>query len=281
MTDPTATGAVLMAPAEPVATCRGLVRLYRTETEEVQALRGVDLVVEGGIVTAVTGPSGSGKSTLLRILAGFDEPTGGSAVIDGTELAGLPARERHRLRRESIAYVFQRPSDNLVPHLTAREHLVRTAWLRGGDPDRADELLGRVGLSARAAAKPTTLSGGEQQRLAFAQALASPARLVLADEPTAELDRASALRITELLAELAADGAGVVVTTHDPRVSDAADTAIALRHGTVESEVRGGKRLAVIDAVGRVQLPLDALNRFPDRRVVISDDAHGVRLTTP
>jgi putative ABC transport system ATP-binding protein len=203
----------------------------------VPALKGVDVDVPTGQVTAIVGPSGSGKSTLLRILAALDRPTEGRVEVAGASLADLSRRVRRDLRRRHIGFVFARPADNLVPYLTAVEHLHLAVDLRGArartDADEPMRLLAALGLDHRAAHRPVELSGGEQQRLALAAAVIGAPALVLADEPTAELDRASAQLLVDALHALAAGGAALAVATHDPVVVDAADRAVHLQSGEV------------------------------------------------
>jgi putative ABC transport system ATP-binding protein len=267
--------------SEPAAVCEGLVRIYRADSGEVHALRGIDAAFPSGAVSAVVGPSGSGKSSLLRILAGLDRATAGSVRVGGTELAGLSLRELRRLRRRRVGYVYQRPSHNLIPYLTVREHVEHAAALRRTDRAGALDLLERLGLGDRAGNLPPQLSGGEQQRLALAQAVAGRPALLVADEPTAELDHAAGAALLELLRETADHGTAVVLSTHDAEAVEVADRTIALRHGSVEAERVGTHALSVIDAGGRVQLPPEVLRRFPDRRAVIEVRADGVIVRPP
>src|SRR5205807_2350851 len=173
------------------AEAKGLTKIYWTATGEVHALQAVDAWFPARAVTAVVGPSGSGKSSLLRILAALDRPTAGQVKIGGTELTALSAGRLRRMRRELVSYVFQRPSDNLVSYLTVEEHMHLAARLRGSPRELALEsrdLVETLGIGHRLHHKPHQLSGGEQQRLAFAQAVVGGPALVVADEPTAELD---------------------------------------------------------------------------------------------
>jgi putative ABC transport system ATP-binding protein len=264
----------------PAAVCEGLVRIYFSPSGEVHALKGVDVVVPAGRLTAITGPSGSGKSSLLRILAAQDRPTAGRAEVAGQPLAGLSTRRLRALRRRSIGYVFPRPPQNLHPELTAREHVTAAARLRGGPDDGAD-LLDRLGLADRAGHRPAELSGGEQQRLAFAQALAGRPALVVADEPTSELDSRTTSDLLAAVHDVTRGGTTVVMATHDPLAAGAADQVIHLRSGAVAHETVGGRRLAVIDGDGRIQLPEDALRRFPARRVLVDLTEGGVVLREP
>jgi putative ABC transport system ATP-binding protein len=271
--------------ATPAAVCEGLVRIYWSESGEVHALKGVDAVVPAGRLTAITGPSGSGKSSLLRILAAQDRPTAGRAEVAGQALTGLSAHRLRALRRRHIGYVFPRPPQNLLPHLTAREHLAMAGKLRGVARAEArsqgEELLELLGITDRAEHRPGQLSGGEQQRLAFAQAVVGRPALVVADEPTSELDSGTTADLLAAVHELTRTGTTVVMATHDPLASAAADQVIHLRSGTVAHEEVAGRRLAVIDGDGRVQLPEEALARFAARRVLIDITEDGVVLREP
>ncbi|MBB3675772.1 putative ABC transport system ATP-binding protein [Modestobacter versicolor] len=269
----------------PAALCEGLVRIYWSRSGEVHALKGVDAVVPAGRLTAITGPSGSGKSSLLRILAAQDRPTAGRAEVAGESLSGMSSRRLRAVRRRHIGYVFPRPAQNLAPHLDGREHLAVAARLRGVPRARAAregaELLDLLGLADRAGHLPGELSGGEQQRLAFAQAVIGGPALVVADEPTGELDSQTTAELLAAVRELTLAGTTVVLATHDPLAAAAADQVVHLRSGTVAHEEVAGQRLAVIDGDGRVQLPEEALRRFSARRVQIDVTADGVVLREP
>jgi putative ABC transport system ATP-binding protein len=259
-----------VAPNDLVADCNGLVQIYRVDSGEVHALRGIDASFLAGSVTAVMGPSGSGKSTLLRLLSLAERPTAGVLTIAGTDVMTASTSTLRRLRRTSVAVVLQRPTHNLYPHLTVTEHIELAAHQRGASTDDVERAIESVSLAGRRHSRPATLSGGEQQRLAVATATIGAPALVLADEPTAELDTASGASVIELLRASAARGAAVVVNTHDAAVAAAADRILALHHGTLHSErLHGGTTVAVIDAVGRVQLPPDLLAEFPGNRAEI------------
>ena len=264
------------------ASCVGLVKIYWTASGEVHALKGIDAVFPRGSVNAVVGPSGSGKSSLLRILAGLDTPTAGSVQIADQSLGGLNARALRRIRRRLTGFVFQRPTDNLIPYLTVKQHMDQARRLRSGKegPDAA-ELLERLGLSGRANHKPAQLSGGEQQRVAFAQAVVGGPSVVVADEPTSELDSRSAGALLETVHSLIDLGVSFVISTHDPEVVRTADRTLHLRHGALEAESHEMRTLSVIDASGRVQLPPDALEMFPTRRAVVEMGDGEVRITPP
>jgi len=218
---------------------RDLVKIYRRGRLEVQALRGVTIAFKPGSITAVMGPSGSGKTTLLNMIGGVDRPTGGSVVVGGVRVESLGDTELDRHRLLNVGYVFQ--SINLVPGLTALEN-VELPMILAGTPararrTRAQRLLEAVGVAGRASHYPEELSGGEQQRVAIAVALANDPPVILADEPTAELDYESAVGIVDLLTRLAREaGKTVIVTTHDPRVAVRTDRIVRLEDGRVIGE---------------------------------------------
>jgi len=269
---------------DPAASCEAVVKVYDSPAGEVTALKGVDAVVTPRAVTALVGPSGAGKSTLLRILAGFDTPTAGSVRIGGVETKGLRPSALRSLRRSTIGYIFQRPADNLAAYLSVRDHLRQAAFVRGrsrGWADRADRLLDALKLSERADHNPTQLSGGEQQRAAFAIALMGEPMLVVADEPTGELDSGSASQLLASVSALARQGTAFVIGTHDPAVVGLADRAYHLRHGSVEAEARDDRRLSVIDEGGRIQLPPGWRQLFPDGRAQIIRGDDELRITPP
>jgi putative ABC transport system ATP-binding protein/macrolide transport system ATP-binding/permease protein len=228
--------ATASAPTDgPAAACRDVVKTYRTATESVTALDGVTLEIPRARVTVVVGPSGSGKSSLLRLLACVDRPDSGEVRVAGRRVDGLSARGRRKLRQHEVAYLFQRPGENLLPYLDAMGQVRLAAQLRGarvGDAVITD-LLGRLGLQGRADHRPGQLSGGEQQRLAVACGVVGDPALVVADEPTAELDTAAAERVLVAMEELAASGVGFVISSHDPRVMAIADGFIRLQQGRV------------------------------------------------
>jgi putative ABC transport system ATP-binding protein len=268
-------------PTEPAASCSGLVKIYRTATGEVHALKGIDAAFPSAAVSAVVGPSGSGKSSLLRILAGLDRPSAGQVRIGDVRLSGLSLTRLRRLRRRLLGYVFQRPADNLIPYLTVAEHVALAARLRGAGDATGAELLELLGLADRRRHLPRQLSGGEQQRLAFARAVVGDPPLVVADEPTAELDRASGAALLEAVTALAARGTGLVLATHDPAVVRLAERTLFLRHGAMEAEATRDEALSVIDEAGRVQLPPEALQLFPGRRARIGVEQGRVWIGPP
>src|SRR3954451_4482342 len=217
----------------PAAVCRDVVKTYRTATESVTALDGVTLSIPRARVTVVVGPSGSGKSSLLRLLACVDRPDSGEVRVAGQRVDSLGARARRKMRRRQVAYLFQRPGENLLPYLDAAAQVRLAAQLRGARVSDAEVhgLLDRLGLAARADHRPAQLSGGEQQRLAVACGVVGEPALVVADEPTAELDTAAAERVLVAMEDLAATGVGFVLSSHDPRVMGIADGLGRLDHG--------------------------------------------------
>ena len=221
--------------APPAVSCRDVVRTYQIDASTVAALRGVTLDLAPGTITALIGPSGSGKSTLLRLLACVDRPDGGSIEIAGTDVVRLSRGGRVRLRRQRLGFMFQNPADNLLGYLTVREHLELGARLRGlstKDP-QVDGLLDGMGLADRAGHKPNELSGGEQQRVAIAFAAVGPPALLVADEPTGQLDHTTVDSVLDAFAVLAHTGVAVVAATHDPAVARRADRVVQMRDGQV------------------------------------------------
>jgi putative ABC transport system ATP-binding protein len=229
------------AVATPMAHATGLCRDFPSGDGIVHALRDVDLRVERGEVLAVRGRSGSGKTTLLNLIGGLDRPTAGSVEVDGRNVSGASDRDQAALRRTTVAYVFQ--TFGLIPILSAAENVEIPLRLLGADPAERDrrvhELLGLVGLAGRANHRPAELSGGEQQRVSVARALAARPKLLLADEPTGQLDLETGRRMMHMLREIvAAEGVTVVVATHDPMMLDVADRVVELHDGALIPEVR-------------------------------------------
>ena len=209
-------------------------KIFRAGDNEIVALRGLDLRVEQGELVAVLGPSGSGKRTFLHLAAGLDQPSAGEVLVGGHSLARLDDSELAEYRANQLALVFQ--TGNLWPDLTARENVTVSLGLMKRDHGAADEALAHFGLAARAGHRAGTLSGGEQQRVAIAAAAARRAPLVLADEPTAELDERNEEVVLEEFGRLRRDfGATVVVVTHSPAVADSADRVVEIRDGKAVS----------------------------------------------
>ena len=225
---------------DTVMTARGLAKTYAGDGTEVLALRGVDLEIERGELAAIMGPSGCGKSTLLHLLAGLDRPTAGWIALGDDRVEDLSETDWAVLRRREVGFVFQ--FFNLVQTLTVAENVELPALLvgtsRGDARARRTALLERLGVSARADALPSRLSGGQQQRVALARALVNEPRLLLADEPTGNLDSESAREVVALLRELGDEGQTVVLATHDPRVAATADRVLQMRDGLIVDETR-------------------------------------------
>ncbi|WP_379159833.1 ABC transporter ATP-binding protein [Nocardioides hankookensis] len=264
----------------PAVSCEDLVKVFRSATGETHALRGIGLEVHPGALTVVAGPSGSGKSSLLTMLGARDRPSAGTLTVLGSDIGAASTRDLRRLRRSRIGFVPQRSALAVFPHLRAVDQLRQVSSWRGADGDPA-EALTAVGLEHRADHLPLALSGGEQQRLAVALALAGRPALVVADEPTAELDHANADVVVDALLAAAADGVAVVISSHDERIMHRADRLLRLRHGVLSSETTRRDTTGVIDATGRLQLPPAVLDLFPSRRVIVEVDADGVRLRAP
>jgi putative ABC transport system ATP-binding protein len=238
-------------PNEPhSARCVDLVKTYRTPTGAVHALRGVSLTFRAAALTAVVGPSGSGKSSLLRVLTGIDRATSGEVWVDGRNVARTSARGLRRLRRDVVGYVFQRPSDNFLPNLTIGEHL----RLASGD---GRDVLDALGIGERIGHLPDELSGGEQQRAAFAQAVVAGSSVVVADEPTAELDSDSARLVMDGVRTLVSSGVTVVVATHDGAVRSLADEVIELDHGRVKTAVPATAPAGAVDRGSSARFSLE------------------------
>ena len=259
-----------MAAVAPAILCENLVKIYKVADLEVVALQGLDLSVDSGELVAIVGASGSGKSTLQNILGGVDTPTAGRVEVGGQELTALTEAERTLYRRRTVGFVWQQTSRNLLPYLTAAENVELPMTLEGvrrkDRRGRVRELLRLVGLERRAGHRPDALSGGEQQRVAVAIALANNPRVLLADEPTGELDTENSAHLFETLQAVSHElGVTVVVLTHDPLVSESVERTIGIRDGRtatetlrrIEGEEMVAEELAVLDRAGRLQLPRD------------------------
>ncbi|WP_069801737.1 ABC transporter ATP-binding protein [Thermogemmatispora onikobensis] len=288
-----------------VIVCDNLVKIYKVADLEVVALQGLDLEVQPGEMLALVGVSGSGKTTLLNILGGLDSPSAGRCLVAGYDLARLNERQRLFYRRFVVGHVWQQSGRNLLPELSLQENIELPQLLSGvGRRERlrrARELLHLIGLEAAAQRLPAQISGGEQQRVAIAVALANQPQILLADEPTGELDTQTAGEILQLLRRLNRElGLTIVLVTHDPALAANVDRVIAIRDGRTSTEtVRREAPLAsvpphlttasavialpsethresvLIDRVGRLQLPKEALERIPFHgraEVVIASD---------
>ena len=237
----------------PIIEVVNLTRTISTPTHKVEILRGINIVIPKGEFAAIMGPSGSGKSTLLGLLAGLDTATGGKIILDGEDITGLSEDRMSEVRGRKIGFVFQ--SFQLIPTLTAEENVLLPAELAGADFDvvkRARELLTRVGLADRLDHYPIQLSGGEQQRVALARAFITKPPILLADEPTGNLDGKTGNQILDMLLELnQQEGATLVLVTHDPALAAHADRVITLRDGLVVSDESPKKSERVSNEVGR------------------------------
>jgi putative ABC transport system ATP-binding protein len=220
-----------MDAVRTVLEAQSLYRFFHAGDDETLALRGVSISARAGEIVAVTGPSGSGKSTLLACLAGLDDPDGGVVRIDGERLSRRPEHERARIRARSVGILYQ--SENLVGHLNVAENVRLARGIAGRDRPRADDVLARVGIGHRAHSRPSELSGGELARAGLAVALANAPSLILADEPTGELDSANGARVLEVLRERAREGAAVVLVTHRTDAADFVDREVGLIDGRI------------------------------------------------
>jgi len=288
-------------PSEPLIVCENLVKIYSLHQEggasvEVQALQGLDITVNDGEMLGVVGASGSGKSTLLNVLGGLDRPTGGRAFVGKHNLGTLSESALDAYRLNEVGFVWQHGTRNLIPYLSAIENVELPLTLSGkvgnASRERALELLDLVGLRERMDHRLEELSGGEQQRIAISIALANKPTLLLADEPTGELDTSTAQTIYDLLRDLNKRlGLTMVIVSHDPGIARHVDRVVAVRDGKLASEtVRvqkedGGEHhieLAVLDSAGRVQLPREYLEEFGiKRRVTIETTEEGILIRKP
>lgn len=264
--------------------CEELVKIYKVADIEVMALQGLDLYVEKGELMAIIGNSGSGKSTLLNILGGLDRPTAGKLIVDGKNLLKMSEKELVRYKRETVGFVWQNNARNLIPYLSALENVELPMIFKGKiRRQRAKELLEIVGLGNKANRKPAELSGGEQQRVAIAIALANDPKLLLADEPTGSLDTKMANVVLDVIRELNRQfQLTTIIVTHDMRLARKVDRVVAIRDGKTSSEfIRkvsssdvktfveeemearmnelSHQELAIVDRAGRIQIPRDYL----------------------
>jgi putative ABC transport system ATP-binding protein len=239
--------------ATAVVAAEHVTRRYGEGDTAVDALRGVDLDIEGGKLTAVMGPSGSGKSTLMHILAGLDKPTSGTVSIAGTDITKLDDTALTKLRRRHIGFVFQ--FFNLLPMLTAEENITLPLSIAGEKPDRAwiDELIGKLGLADRRTHRPAELSGGQQQRVAIARALVNRPTVMFADEPTGNLDSQTSGEILMLLRNSVDEyGQTTVMVTHEPRAAAIADRVLVLDDGLIVRELPRTSADAVVTALAEI-----------------------------
>jgi len=286
------------ATAEPHIFCSDVVRIFSAQGVEVQALQGLNLRVDRGEMVALIGASGSGKSTLLTILSGLDTPTAGIARCAGYDLLALSRAERVNYQRHSVGFVWQQTSRNLLPYLTAGENVAMAMIVAGtakrGRAARVDELLELVDIAYCRDRLPAQMSGGEQQRAAIAVALANSPEILLADEPTGELDEATSAEVLEAMRSVNEKlGTTVLIVTHDPAVSGHVRRTIQIRDGRTSTEVLRrsevdehgqethiAEEFAVIDRVGRLQLPsayTDALDLHDRVRLSLETDRVEIR----
>jgi ABC-type lipoprotein export system ATPase subunit len=291
--DPSATIILPVQRAELVISCDTLVKIYKVADLEVVALQGLDMEVARGEIMALVGASGSGKTTLLNILGGLDLPSAGTCVVAGNDMTRLSEAQRLNYRRFVVGHVWQQSGRNLLPELTALGNIEEPLLLSGEGLGRrrrkALELLEMVGLANAAKKRPEQLSGGEQQRVAIAVAIANDPQVLLADEPTGELDSTTAHEVLTLLRELNHRlGLTVIIVTHDVAIAAEVDRTIAIRDGRTSTEtVRREAPLAIvseqiaaasaiiglsskthresilIDRAGRLQLPKEAIEHYP------------------
>ncbi len=289
------------ADGAPYVFCQDVFKIYKIADLEVVALRGLDLAVDAGEVVAIVGASGSGKSTLLNILAGYDAPSAGGVSVGGKDLLRMSAKEVEEYRRVDVGFIWQQTSRNLFPYLTTLENVTLPMMLTntpGGERrERAEELLRLVGLSHRLDHTPEKLSGGEQQRVAIAVALANRPSLLLADEPTGELDDATAAEILDLFGAVNQEtGATILIVTHDPDIAYKVGRVVMIRDGKMSTEIRRRvtyqrirgeaavdiplEEFVLVDGNGRVQIPrdyLDTLNIGEKARVQIENGTIAIR----
>ena len=284
----------MTTPNSTYIECSGLFKIYKAAELEVVALRGLELTVGGGEIIAIVGASGSGKSTLLNILAGYDAPSAGTVRVGNYDLLQMTNREVVEYRRHEVGFIWQETSRNLFPYLSALEN-VELPMVISGAPgperrQRARELLDVVGLAHRADHKPAQLSGGEQQRVAIAVGLSNQPPLLLADEPTGELDDETGEEVLELLNTVNTDiGTTVIIVTHDPAIATSVGRAIAIKDGKTSTETTrevsferklGGdasdtEEFLLIDSAGSVQIPKEILDELSIGRRVRVDMKDG------
>ena len=274
--------------------CSGLFKIYKAADLEVVALRGLELTVQQGEILAIVGASGSGKSTLLNILAGYDAPSAGTIRVGDFDLLQMTNKEVVKYRRHEVGFIWQETSRNLFPYLTTLEN-VELPMVIAGSPKterkkRAQELLDIVGLGDRSNHKPPELSGGEQQRVAIAVGLSNKPPLLLADEPTGELDDQTGKEVLELLNKVNQDlGTTILIVTHDPAIATSVQRAIAIKDGKTSTETTrevsyerklngettNTEEFLLIDTAGSVQIPRDVLNELNIERKVKVDIKDG------
>ena len=291
--------------SEVMIQAEGLVKIYKTKQTEVLALQGLDLTVERGELTALIGNSGSGKSTFLNMIGGLDRPSAGSLTVDGKNLFTMSDRELVYYKRNTVGFVWQNNARNLFPYLSALENVMLPMNLSGEHKKRqkALELLELVGMSHRKHSRLSMLSGGEQQRIAIAIALANSPSLLLADEPTGSVDSKTANMIFDIFSELHAGGQTILIVTHDIALSKKVQRVVAIRDGKISSERILKEKYAdrlkeasfdwsteetqeeyvIMDKAGRVQIPREMLQQMglSDNRVQVEYHEGRVILSCP
>lgn len=267
--------------SEPMIQADGLVKIYKTKETEVLALQGLDLTVEEGELTALIGNSGSGKSTFLNMIGGLDRPSAGSLIVGGKNLCTMAEKELVLYKRDTVGFVWQNNARNMLPYLSALENIMLPMYISNTTQkkEKALELLDTVGLSSKRNSRLNALSGGEQQRIAIAIALANSPKLLLADEPTGSVDSKTANYIFDVFSELNRNGQTILIVTHDVALSKKVKRVVAIRDGKISSErilkEKYADRIkevsidwrmedtqeeyAVIDKAGRVQIPKEIL----------------------
>ena len=290
------------ANREAYIVCEDLFKIYKIADLEVVALRGLDLNVQRNEVVAIVGASGSGKSTLLNILAGYDSPSAGRVSVGDKDLLRMTPNETELYRRDEVGFIWQQTSRNMFPYLTAVENVALPMMLTFTSPSerrrRAEELLELVGLGHRMGHTPEKLSGGEQQRVAIAVALANHPPLLLADEPTGELDDNTAAEILDLFGEINRElDTTILIVTHDPDIAYKVGRVVMIRDGKMATEVRRRvtfQRLSgavatdqpleefiLVDGSGRVQIPRDIIDRLKIGERARIDTVDGMVTLTP
>ena len=285
----------------PYVLCEDVFKIYKLADLEVVALRGLDLRIQRGEVVAIVGASGSGKSTLLNILAGYDLPSAGRVTVSGRDLLRMSVWEVETYRRDEVGFIWQQTGRNLFPYLTALENVELPMMLTGTTASsrrrRARELLELVGMGERTGHTQDRLSGGEQQRVAIAVSLANSPSLLLADEPTGELDDATAAEVLDVFGMVNRElQTTVVIVTHDPDIAYKVGRVVLIRDGKLSTEIRRRvsyrprvegsteddvelDEFVLVDSSGRVQIPRDVLDSLSiGERARVTTDEQGVRL---
>lgn len=291
--------------AEPMIQAEGLVKIYKTKQTEVLALQGLDLTVERGELTALIGNSGSGKSTFLNMIGGLDRPSAGSLIVGGKNLFTMTEKELVLYKRDTVGFVWQNNARNLLPYLTALENVMLPMYLSDvkRKREKATELLEMVGMESKKKSRLSALSGGEQQRIAIAIALANSPKLLLADEPTGSVDAVTADYIFDVFTELNKNGQTILIVTHDVALSRKVKRVAAIRDGKISSErilkekyvdrlkeaaidwraEETQEEYAIVDKAGRVQIPKELLAnlKLSDNKVKVGLENGRIVISNP